>query len=181
MTRFTIVSTCMLALLLSACSNLPGLLDSRGSPATPAVPPWIAQRHAIATTLTEQVGLEAQEMDDGSLLVRLPAAEGFALDSAAPTAPLKDMLDAIIPLLIAAPDTELEILGHTDSIGSELHNLRLSISRAEAVMDYLRTNGISLARLSADGRGEAEPIADNGTDVGRATNRRVEFVLRPIP
>lgn len=179
MTRFTIVSTCMLALLLSACSTLPGL-DPMGSLTTPDTPPWIAQRHVLATTLTEQIGLEAQEMDDGSLLVRLPAAEGFALDSAAPTAALRDMLDTIIPLLIAVPDTELEILGHTDGIGSELHNLRLSISRAEAVMDYLRANGISLARLSADGRGEAEPIADNGTDVGRATNRRVELVLRPI-
>ncbi|MGL1835018.1 OmpA family protein [Rhodocyclaceae bacterium SMB388] len=169
----------MLTLLLSACSALPGT-GSPGSAATPAVPPWIAQRHVLATTLTDQVGLEAQEMDDGSLLVRLPAAEGFAHDSATPKAPLRDMLDTITPLLMAFPDTELQIFGHTDSIGSELHNLRLSISRAEAVMDYLRAKGIALARLSADGRGEAEPIADNATDIGRATNRRVELVLRPI-
>ncbi len=116
---------------------------------------------------------------EGSLIIRLPAADGFATGSAEPTAELQAMLAELVPVLSSDTSTELLVLGHTDSIGSETYNLRLSIARAEAVMDVLRRLGIPLVRLAADGRGEAEPIADNATEEGRALNRRVEIVLRP--
>jgi outer membrane protein OmpA-like peptidoglycan-associated protein len=144
------------------------------------VPVWIEQRSELSATLMAEHDIEAHPMDNGSLLIRLPAAEGFEPDSAIPAPTLTTMLDRIVPLLNAHADTGLRILGHTDSIGSELYNLRLSIERAEAVMDYLRARGVALGRLSADGRGEAEPIADNATESGRAINRRVEIVVRPL-
>lgn len=58
--------------------------------------------------------------------------------------------------------------------------MQLSIRRAEAVVEYLRGRGIALTRLQADGRGETEPFADNGIEVGRAKNRRVEMIVRPF-
>ncbi|WP_340107169.1 OmpA family protein [Pikeienuella sp. HZG-20] len=69
----------------------------------------------------------------------------------------------------------IEIAGHTDSQGSESGNLRLSRARAEAVLAALLQAGARLNMLTAEGYGEAEPIADNATEAGRAQNRRIEF------
>lgn len=68
------------------------------------------------------------------------------------------------------------IEGHTDSIGSDAYNLGLSERRAKSVYDYLVSRGISPGRLQALGQGEAHPIADNGTDMGRQQNRRVMLI-----
>lgn len=185
MTRLTLVPLCLVVAVLNACATLPfAELEPERSEAlvtaNDGIPVWIEQRSELSAILVAEHHIEAHAMDNGSLLIRLPAAEGFELDSATPTATLTTMLDRIVPVLNTHADTELKILGHTDSIGSELYNLRLSIERAETVMDYLRARGVALGRLSADGRGEAEPIADNATESGRAINRRVEIVVRPL-
>lgn len=69
----------------------------------------------------------------------------------------------------------MRIVGHTDDVGSEEFNQRLSLERAKAVVDYFDRAGIDPARMVAVGAGESEPIADNSTEAGRAANRRVEF------
>ncbi|HRP96955.1 MAG TPA: OmpA family protein [Rhodocyclaceae bacterium] len=171
--------------LLGGCTGLPaqhGTSDDQveATPEPDAGFAWLQARDRIGARVGVGYEIEVQTMDDGALLLRLPAAEGFAPDSAAPTPALRAMLEHVAAALAEAPDTEVRVLGHTDGLGSELYNLQLSIQRAEAVMEYLRTRGISLARLSADGRGEAEPIADNASESGRAVNRRVEVVVRPF-
>jgi outer membrane protein OmpA-like peptidoglycan-associated protein len=176
------------ALLFGGCTALPGPTAEIGATATTATTApdeqtgfdWLRERTQIGAALAETHDIEVQAMDDGALLIRLPAAEGFMPDSAAPTAVLRLMLDRVAAVLTDIPETEVMVLGHTDSIGSELYNLQLSIRRAEAVMEHLRSRGIALARLSADGRGEAEPIADNASEQGRAINRRVEVIVRPL-
>jgi len=65
--------------------------------------------------------------------------------------------------------------GHTDSIGSEAYNLRLSERRANAVADYMESQGISSSRITTKGWGKSKPVADNRTKEGRAKNRRVEI------
>jgi len=76
------------------------------------------------------------------------------------------------------PTIRVEIQGHTDSQGSDEHNLKLSDGRAWSVVNYLVQNfGIDQSRLTAKGYGESRPVADNGTAAGRALNRRVEFVI----
>jgi flagellar motor protein MotB len=73
--------------------------------------------------------------------------------------------------------TSVEIVGHTDNVGSVSANLKLSENRAEAVVEFLLTSGISSDRLRSSGRGDQTPISTNATSEGRALNRRVEIVV----
>jgi len=75
------------------------------------------------------------------------------------------------------PDSELLIAGHTDSLGNDAYNQRLSERRASAASDYLAGLGVSRARLHTRGLGESEPVADNATDAGRQKNRRIEVAI----
>ena len=75
-------------------------------------------------------------------------------------------------------DINLEVVvavGHTDSIGTEAYNLKLSERRAQAVKAYLVSKGIDASRIYTEGKGEAQPIASNKTAEGRAKNRRVDI------
>ena len=71
--------------------------------------------------------------------------------------------------------------GHSDNVGSNEHNLRLSKARAEAVRRALGAKGIASSRLEAIGYGRSKPIASNGTEAGRAQNRRVNFTVIGAP
>jgi len=75
------------------------------------------------------------------------------------------------------PETNILIVGHTDDVGSDDYNMSLSRRRAASVRDFTIAQGIPSNRLSIEGRGESEPIADNTTESGRAQNRRVEIVI----
>lgn len=72
---------------------------------------------------------------------------------------------------------KVEVGGHTDSVGSDAYNNKLSLTRANAVRNYLISKGVSPDRLSAHGYGETQPIGDNETALGRAKNRRTEFTV----
>jgi len=74
-------------------------------------------------------------------------------------------------------ETNIMIIGHTDNTGTAAHNMDLSVRRADAVKNYITGNGIDASRLTTQGKGETEPIADNATAKGRAQNRRVEIVI----
>jgi outer membrane protein OmpA-like peptidoglycan-associated protein len=191
------------ALALAGCGNLPPIFpwhDAPASPADPAPPPahaepppapetppkpsepplppidWDALQGELAAELKDIDGFHLTHLPRGLRLI-LPAADGFASSSAQVEPRLARLLERIVPALRRNPRLTLHIVGHTDSQGSEMYNLRLSIARAEAMMEHLRAQGIDLARLSADGKGEAEPIADNAQESGRARNRRVELFL----
>src|SRR5690554_2421149 len=83
----------------------------------------------------------------------------------------------IIDILNAYTNAKFSIEGHTDSVGSDALNMKLSKERASSVMNYLITNGITSNRLSSEGFGETRPIDSNKTAAGRANNRRVEINL----
>jgi OOP family OmpA-OmpF porin len=99
----------------------------------------------------------------------------FEFNKSILTADSKTILNAVATSLIARPDVKVEIAGHTDWIGSDAYNLKLSNERADAVMQYLISKGVKADNLTAMGYGETQPIADNNTDEGRAKNRRVEL------
>jgi len=75
------------------------------------------------------------------------------------------------------PETNISIIGHTDSTGSAAHNMDLSIRRAESVKSFLVADSVGASRLTTVGKGETEPVASNSTVDGRAKNRRVEIVI----
>lgn len=86
-------------------------------------------------------------------------------------------LDKVVALLNRNPEIRIQISGHTDSKGSESHNLTLSESRAKAVVEYLQSKGIDASRLKYKGYGSAKPISTNETEQGRRLNRRTEMVI----
>lgn len=87
----------------------------------------------------------------------------------------KNVLDGVAEELKKFPEIKAEVQGHTDSTGNEAFNLSLSQKRAQAVMDYLVSQGVPAAQLTAKGYGQSAPIADNKTADGRQKNRRVEM------
>lgn len=88
-----------------------------------------------------------------------------------------DTVAQIAKLLEAQPALKLDVVGHTDNVGDEAGNLRLSQRRADAVVTALvEDHGIDEARLTARGEGQGKPVADNATEEGKAKNRRVEIV-----
>jgi outer membrane protein OmpA-like peptidoglycan-associated protein len=72
----------------------------------------------------------------------------------------------------------VRVEGHTDSIGSDAYNQKLSVQRAQAVANWLKANGVARSRLSVKGFGESKPVETNETDQGRQQNRRVEIVIQ---
>jgi outer membrane protein OmpA-like peptidoglycan-associated protein len=115
------------------------------------------------------------------LLLRVPNDLSFDVDKSTLNAGVRDSLDGIARTVIEYPETTVLVIGHADSTGKDDYNLRLSERRANAVADYLGSKGVVSARLSALGRGESQPIADNSTPEGQAKNRRVEIRLQPKP
>lgn len=86
-------------------------------------------------------------------------------------------LDKLIVFLNKYPDRTATIEGHTDSMGSEDYNHALSERRADSVKSYLVGQGVGAVRLTASGKGESEPVADNDSAAGRQQNRRVEVII----
>ena len=92
-----------------------------------------------------------------------------------PTA--REKLAKIAGILLAHPSLKMAVEGHTDSVGGDDYNQRLSEQRAATVRDYLVQNGISMNNVTAIGFGKTRPIATNDTASGRQQNRRVELVV----
>ncbi|MBJ6368229.1 OmpA family protein [Snuella sedimenti] len=88
-------------------------------------------------------------------------------------------LNKLIGVFKEYPDTNLLVVGHTDSTGSEDYNMTLSKNRAYAVTNYLTQNGIGQGRLTTNWFGETQPLHDNATAEGRAKNRRVNIAILP--
>ncbi|TVT75066.1 MAG: OmpA family protein [Denitromonas halophila] len=123
-----------------------------------------------------------QTTPDNALQLTLEDDAAFGSDSATPTASFVGLLGRISAILRQHPSLIVRIVGHTDSNGREGYNMQLSRARAKAVRAVLIDDGkIDPVRLNAEGRGEAEPVADNATPEGRARNRRVELFLTPFP
>lgn len=105
----------------------------------------------------------------------------FDTDKALLRTDARPAVDEITALLKKDPSLNLSIQGHTDNSGDAKRNLELSRQRADAVVATLIASGIDKARLSAEGHGPNKPLADNGSEEGRAKNRRVELVKIAAP
>ncbi len=131
------------------------------APAIPSSPaPAPAPRSSPPVPVAQRVTLSAEALFDFDKSALKPEGRRALDELVARLAPVS--LDVVIAV------------GHTDSIGTDAYNRRLSLHRAQAVKGYLVSRGVPADRVTADGRGEKEPVASNRTRQGRAMNRRVE-------
>lgn len=114
------------------------------------------------------------------LIVTLPQDILFPVDSTELRRDLMQDLQALAQNLLAYPNTNVRVIGHTDNTGSASYNQSLSVGRADSVSRVLVRNGVNPGRIIAIGRGEDEPVASNLTASGRTQNRRVEIVILPL-
>ena len=126
---------------------------------------------------TKGTGVSVVQTPNNELKLEIPSDISFDSGSAVIKPAMRPVLDRFAQTLNANPVTQLRILGHTDSTGSDAVNNPLSINRAASTRDYLAGRGVAPNRIAIDGHGEREPIADNTTDTGRARNRRVEVFV----
>jgi len=127
------------------------------APATPTAPTPVP----VPVPTSEKVSYSADAFFDFDKAVLKPAG--------------KASLDDLVSKL---KDINLEVIiavGHTDSVGTDAYNQKLSVRRAEAVKAYLQSKGVESNRVYTEGKGEKQPVADNKTAAGRAKNRRVEI------
>jgi len=131
-------------------------------PVTQAAPPAPAPAPAPApVSVSSKVTYAADTFFDFNKSVIKPEAK----------AKLDDLVDKIKAI-------NLEVIiavGHTDAVGSDVYNQKLSMRRSNAVKAYLISKGVDKTRIYTEGKGEKQPVADNGTKEGRAKNRRVEI------
>jgi OOP family OmpA-OmpF porin len=127
----------------------------------PAPPPPPPPPPAPVAPSVEKISLQADALFDFDRATIKPDAQ----------AGLDDLVSKLAGLTLEV----ITAVGHTDSVGADAYNQKLSLRRAEAVKAYLVGKGIDAARISTDGKGESQPVADNKTAEGRAKNRRVDI------
>jgi len=151
---------------LDKCPNTPDSVkvDGSGCPLPKLQPPPPPQQTVVITEEDKRVVNEAiknLQFDFGKATIKASSDAS---------------LDRVAQILINK-NFSLKLAGHTDNVGSDDANMKLSKDRAEAVKDYLVSKGANPSRIEATGYGETQPIASNKTAEGRAKNRRVEFTL----
>ena len=135
------------------------------------------QEQAARERLRSQLSavLETRETARGLIMEMPDVLFDFNKYSLKPAA--REKLAKVSGILLAYPDLKVQVEGHTDSIGTEEYNQKLSEERADAVKSYLVTQNVQDNNVTAEGYGKNDPIADNSTASGRAKNRRVELVV----
>jgi len=123
--------------------------------------------------------IEIERQQNEILKLTMSSEVSFDFNAATIKSTFYSPLNKIADIMNRYPQTQIVVVGHTDSVGSEQYNLDLSLRRANAVADYLITRGVMNSRMGTEGHGEMEPIASNTTVAGRAQNRRVEIFVVP--
>lgn len=134
------------------------------------------QRRAMEQA-SQGTGVKVAQTADNRLKLDIPADASFDIGRADLKPAMRTVLDNYARTLNGHRVTTIDIIGHTDSTGSDALNDRLSLDRAQTTRDYLVSHGVAASRIAIAGRGEREPIASNDTDAGRAANRRVEIYI----
>ena len=140
---------------------------------------YVDTQEAKLRQTLQGTGVQVQRNGDDLKLI-MPGNITFASNSADISSSLYPTLNSLVLVFKEFNKNGVNIVGHTDSTGSQELNQSLSQRRAQSVANYLTANGVPGQRISAYGAGPSQPIASNATDAGRAQNRRVEINLRPL-
>jgi outer membrane protein OmpA-like peptidoglycan-associated protein len=132
-------------------------------------------KRAALAKASQGTGVEVTRTEDNRLKMNIPSDVSFDVGSAAIKPEMRPVLDEISRNIDTK--TQVTIVGHTDSTGSDSVNGPLSLERAQAVRDYLQVRGVPTQAMGVQGHGSREPVANNNTDAGRAMNRRVEIFI----
>ncbi|MGB4813156.1 MAG: OmpA family protein [Methylophilaceae bacterium] len=131
---------------------------------------------------TAGTGVAVTQTEDNRLKLEVPSDISFAVGRADISPNFKTVLDKFAKSLVSNPNSNVTVIGHTDSSGSDAVNNPLSYSRAASVRDYLATRGVASNRFVIEGHGSHQPLVANDTAANKAKNRRVEiFVAEPAP
>ncbi|MEO9636050.1 MAG: OmpA family protein [Parasphingorhabdus sp.] len=128
---------------------------------------------------TAGTGIDVNREGD-NLILNMPSNVTFPVNSSAISPAFQATLGDVANTLSSYEKSYVDVLGHTDSTGSDTYNQSLSERRAESVANFLANSGVQRARLATKGFGESQPIASNSTEEGRSANRRVEIKIVPI-
>ena len=150
-----------------------------GALAGGAVGNYMDKQEAELRAELQGTGVSVTRMGD-NITLNMPGNVTFDTDSAALRPQFFGVLNSVGKVLTEYDKTVVEVAGHTDSTGSDSHNMQLSQRRANTVGEYLYTQGIMDQRIISVGMGEHHPVADNSTPEGRQLNRRVEITLVPV-
>ncbi len=131
---------------------------------------------------TAGTGVAVTQTADNRLKLDIPSDISFAVGRADIQPNFRSILDTFATGLVNNPASNVTVIGHTDSTGSDAVNNPLSLNRAASVRDYLASRSVSSSRVAIEGRGSREPLVANDTAANKAKNRRVEiFVAEPAP
>ena len=154
-------------------------------PPPPPPPPQDSDRDGVLDTTDQCPGTPSGTAVDAVGCPRKGSVtlEGitFETDSAKLTSSSRPVLDKVAAAMSKYPRLKVEVQGHTDGSGADAYNMNLSQQRADAVRDYLISQGVSAGQMTAKGYGETQPISDNATEAGRAQNRRVVLHVTDNP
>lgn len=126
---------------------------------------------------TRGTGVSVSQTSDNRLRLDIPSDISFDTNRYDIKPNMRPILDRFASTLNDNPVTTVTIIGHTDNTGTDAINNPLSVNRAASTRDYIVARGVAANRISIDGRGSREPIADNYSEQGRAKNRRVEIFV----
>jgi outer membrane protein OmpA-like peptidoglycan-associated protein len=150
-----------------------------GAVAAAAIGTYMDKQEAELRRKTAGTGVVVEREGD-ELLLTMPAGITFPINSYEIQPQFYSTLDQVAQTLNAYPATLIDVYGHTDPSGGDAINIPLSKNRAESVANYLSQRGVNRTRIATQGFGSSQAIADNGTEAGRAQNRRVELRVVPI-
>ncbi len=137
---------------------------------------FFSQNYSVSSGTAEKpftLNVQLSPLSSGSVIALRNIFFNTASAELLPASNLE--LDKLLRLMRANPTLRIEVGGHTDNVGSDAENQKLSEARAQAVAKYLTGYGIEAARVSSAGFGESKPLATNDTEEGRAQNRRTEI------
>jgi outer membrane protein OmpA-like peptidoglycan-associated protein len=152
--------------LAALCALVGHAVFDKEAVATPAPPPPPPTPEPVPPPSSKRIILRGVHFDFGKSDIRPDS---------------RPVLNEAAEILEENPDVRISVEGYTDAIGSDAYNEQLSLRRAEAVFRYLVNHGISPERMDVTGYGKRHPVADNGTEAGRAQNRRVELHVLTEP
>ena len=137
----------------------------------------MTKKKAAMEQATAGTGVDVTRTADNQLKLNIPSDISFDTNQSSIKPRLQPILDQFAQGLSSQPNTEIRIVGHSDSTGTDAINDPLSVNRAASTRSYLVARGVDAYRIHIDGRGSHEPIGDNNTAAGRAKNRRIEIFL----